>query len=169
MAVAVIVVGCCTNEVQARGGGREAGVLAKVVLHDDGGRTEWLDDRNERMTESRRYDALGNLVTRQIFRLDANGRAKEMMLMNAQNSIVARTRYGYDDFGRAKEQRTYNRRGVLIHQLIYKYDSKGRPLPPEERTMVDRSDKRTPQAPMAPLLTPSGKIKQREEAPDARR
>ncbi|QQL45198.1 hypothetical protein [Sulfuriroseicoccus oceanibius] len=145
-------------------GGREAGVLAKVVLHDDGGRTEWIDDKNERVTESRRFDALGNLVTKQIFKLDANGRAREMVLMNADNRIVARTRYGYDEFGRAKEQRTYNRRGVMIHQLIYKYDSNGNPLPPVERSMVDHQNKREPRAPMAPLLTPNGRIKQRVEA-----
>lgn len=143
---------------------RENGVVAKVVLHDDGGRTEWIDDRNNNSTESKRYDASGNLISRQIFRLDRMGRAISMDLFNSKNSIVARTRYAYDDFGRALEQRTYNRRGVLIHQLVYQYDKNGNPLAPQERTMSDHLNKREPQAPMAPLLTPNGRIQQRENA-----
>jgi len=85
-----------------------------------------------------------------------------MDLFNSKNSIVARTRYAYDDFGRASEQRTYNRRGVLIHQLLYQYDKSGNPMAPQERTMTDHLNKREPQAPVAPLLTPNGRIQQRE-------
>lgn len=143
---------------------REAGVVAKVVLHDDGGRTEWIDDKNNNTTESKRYDASGSLISRQIFKLDRMGRAISMDLYNSKNSIVARTRYAYDDFGRAREQRTFNRRGVLIHQLVYQYDKNGNPLAPQERTMTDPLNKREPQAPIAPLLTPNGRIQQRENA-----
>ena len=143
---------------------RENGVIAKVVLHDDGGRTEWIDDKNNNTTESKRYDGSGNLVSRQIFKLDRMGRAVSMDLYNSRNSIVARTRYAYDDFGRASEQRTYNRRGVLIHQMVYGYDENGRPLAPQERKMTDHLDHREPTAPVAPLLTPNGRIRQRVEA-----
>ena len=134
-------------------------VVAQIVLHEDGSRTEHVRNPQNRTLKTFTRQADGVLVRRNLFRLNAAGEPTACQIFDGADNLIYRVRYLYDDLGRLREEGTYNRAGKLVRRVVHRYDQNGKAKQPVAVNYPDAE--RQPIAPIAPRLTPGGLIRDR--------
>lgn len=138
-------------------------ILAQMLVGREGARTDIIRNPQARTLEVRTFDFQGEVVRRDLFRLNPSGEPVACQVFDRNGNLLYRIRYAFDKFGRKTEEGTYNKSGKMVRRAIYGYDANGKQLPPRVQTFVDTS--RQPIAPIAPQLTPNGKLRQPDPAP----
>ena len=133
-------------------------IIAQMLVGKEGARTDIIRNPQARTLEVRTFDFEGEIIRRDLFRTNAAGEAISCQVFDRKGNLVYRIRYAFDDFGRKKEEGTYNKAGKMVRRAVYSYDANGKQLPPRVQTFADPG--RQPIAPIAPQLTPGGKLRQ---------
>ncbi len=141
-------------------------IIAQMLVGREGARTDIIRNPQARTLEVRTFDFHGEVIRRDLFRLNPAGEPVACQVFDRKGNLLYRIRYAFDKFGRKTEEGTYNKAGKMVRRAIYNYDANGKQLPPRVQTFVDTT--RQPIAPIAPQLTPNGKLRQ-PEAPPANR
>ncbi len=140
--------------------GSDPTIVAQVVLHEDGRRTEHVRNPEARTIEAFTRDTAGVLVKRELFRLRSDGQPAQCHIYDGSGNLLFRALYRYDEHGRKLEEASYNRAGRMVRRVIYRYDEQGRPLQPIAQNIPDPSGSAPIIAPVAPQLTPEGLVAQ---------
>lgn len=143
-------------------------IVAQVVIHGDGRRTEFIRDPEDRTLETFTRTADGHLISKQKYKLNAAGEPLLCHIFDAQGALLYRVVYAYDNLGRPIAERTFNRKGRKVRDVVYGYDENGKAKQPVAVNYPDPDTPKTPRAPMAPVLTPDGKIPQSMGPSDGR-
>lgn len=136
------------------------GILARVVVHPDGRRTETVRSAEARTVETITRAPDGIVISREKVQLNAAGDPVYTFTYDAQGSLLYRTVHAYDNMGRKTGERTFNRKGRKVRDMIQGYDENGKAKKPVVMNYPDPDSPKVPDAPMAPVLTPQGKIRQ---------
>jgi hypothetical protein len=141
-------------------------IIAQMLVGKEGARTDIIRNPQARTLEVRTLDFEGVIIRKDIFRTNAAGEAVACQVFDRNGNLVYRIRYAFDKFGRKTEEGTYNKAGKMVRRAIYSYDANGKQLPPRVQTFADPD--RQPIAPIAPQLTPQGKLRQPDPAQNPR-
>ncbi|MFM7183106.1 MAG: hypothetical protein ACKO2G_16810 [Verrucomicrobiales bacterium] len=133
-------------------------IIAQMLVGKEGARTDIIRNPQARTLEVRTLDFEGVVVRKDIFRTNAAGEAVACQVFDRNGNLVYRIRYAFDKLGRKTEEGTYNKAGKMVRRAVYGYDANGKQLPARVQTFVDPG--RQPIAPIAPQLTPQGKLRQ---------
>lgn len=125
---ALLVVSATSVHAQKAGG---ASVNSRVVLHDDGTKTESMKDPVRRQQSETTYDTRGVVIAEKVFHLNENGDPMQGVIYDGGKNLVARVQFYFDDLGRVVEERCVNTRNEIFRRVIRRYDKSGKPLPPE--------------------------------------
>lgn len=101
-------------------------VWTRVVLHDDGSKTETRHDSNKRSLHQFTYDSNNVLTMKRVFRLDRRGKALSGVAFDGKSNLLFSMRYIFDKYGRLSEERIFNTKNVIIRRLIHTYDAEGK-------------------------------------------
>ena len=106
---------------------QEGGAPIKItsMLHNDGSRTDTQKDIDNRVSETKTYDASKKLIQHGVYALDENGNETEGVIYNAKDVIIARVSFKYDAQGHLSEQINKTPNGVVIQRLVYTRDALG--------------------------------------------
>ena len=135
-------------------------IIAQMLVGREGARTDIISNPQARTLEVRTLDSEGVIVRKDLFRTNATGEPMACQVFDRNGNLVYRIRYAFDKFGRKTEEGTYNKAGKMVRRAVYSYDANGKQLPPRVQTFADPG--RQPIAPIAPQLTPNGKLRQPE-------
>lgn len=141
-------------------------IIAQMLVGKEGARTDIIRNPQARTLEVRTLDFEGVIVRKDIFRTNAAGEPVACQVFDRNGNLVYRIRYAFDKFGRKTEEGTYNKAGKMVRRAVYSYDANGKQQPPRVQTFADPT--RQPIAPIAPQLTPNGKLRQPEPAANPR-
>jgi hypothetical protein len=141
-------------------------IIAQMLVGKEGARTDIIRNPQARTLEVRTFDFQGEIVRRDLFRTNAAGEAVACQVFDRNGNLIYRIRYAFDKFGRKTEEGTYNKAGKMVRRAVFSYDANGKQLPPRVQTFADPG--RQPIAPIAPQLTPGGKLRQPDPAPKSR-
>lgn len=141
-------------------------IIAQMLVGKEGARTDIIRNPQARTLEVRTFDFEGAVVRRDLFRTNAAGEAMACQVFDRNGNLIYRIRYAFDEFGRKKEEGTYNKAGKMVRRAVFSYDANGKQLPPRVQVFADPG--RQPIAPIAPQLTPGGKLRQPESARNPR-
>lgn len=144
----------------ARAVDRSNRIIAQMLVGGQGARTDIIRNPQARTLEVRTFDFEGVIVRRDLFRTNAAGEAVACQVFDRTGNLVYHIRYAFDKHGRRIEEGTYNKARKMVRRAVYSYDANGKQLPPRVQTFVDPG--RQPIAPIAPQLTPDGKLRQPE-------
>ena len=159
-AIFILVIGSAAAALPLRAQHNPDGILARVVMHKDGSRTETIRTPEARTVETIRRAADGAMISREKSQLNAVGNPVVSLIYDAQGGLLSRTDHVYDQMGRKAGERTFNRKGRKIRDVVYTYDQNGKANKPIARNYADPDTQREPAAPMAPVLTPAGRVTQ---------
>jgi len=159
--LAIAVAGICAFGPAVRADERK--IVAQLILHEDGSRTEHVRNPEARTLEAFTRDYSGVLVKREVFRLGPNGQPLQCQVFDGRGNLIFRALYSYDKMGRKQEERSFNRNGRMVRRVVYRYDANGRALQPIAQNIPDPTDPtagRQIVAPLAPQLTREGLVAQ---------
>jgi hypothetical protein len=142
-------------------------IVALMLVGKDGARTDIIRNPQARTLEVHTRDFQGNVIRRDVFRLNGTGDPVACQIYDAKGNLVYRVQYAFDKLGRKIAEGTYNKAGKMVRRVVYAYDANGKALKPQEQAFADTS--RQPLAPMAPEITPQGKLAQPPPKPGNKR
>jgi len=147
----VMLVGAMLPSLSAR----EASKVAQLLLNYNGTRTEHVRDVTARTLETLTRDPNGEIIKREIFRLNAQGEPVAATIYDPQGRPHFRVAYAYDELGRRMEEVTYNMQGHPVRRSVYTYDDSGKTSPKVVTTSLQGGNApRQPSAPVAPTIAP---------------
>lgn len=133
-------------------------IVAQMLVGKDGARTDIIRNPQARTLEVHTRDFQGNVIRRDVFRLNGTGDPVACQIYDAKGNLIYRVQYAFDKLGRKIAEGTYNKSGKMVRRVVYPYDANGKAMKPQEQSFADTS--RQPIAPMAPEITPQGKFAQ---------
>jgi len=135
--------------------GREASTIAQILLNANGTRTEHVRDVSARTLETLTRDNNGEIIKREVFRLNAQGDPIAATIYDPQGTPHFRVAYAYDELGRRAEEVTYDMRGQPVRRAVYTHDDSGnRPPTVVTTTLKGGTTPKQPTAPVAPNIAP---------------
>ena len=150
------------SAMAAPGADRADMIIAQMLVGKEGARTDIIRNPQARTLEVRTLDFEGVIVRRDVFRTNPAGEPIACQVFDRNGNLVYRIRYAFDKFGRKTEEGTYNKAGKMVRRAVFSYDANGKQLPPRVQSFADPG--RQPIAPIAPQLTPGGKLRQPDPA-----
>ena len=159
LTVLLVVTGFCQRAGAAPAAQADPNtIVAQMLVGKDGARTDIVRNPQARTLEVHTRDFQGNIIRRDVFRLNGTGDPVACQIYDAKGNLIYRVQYAFDKLGRKIAEGTYNKAGKMVRRMVYAYDANGKALKPQEQTFADTS--RQPIAPMAPEITPQGKFAQ---------
>lgn len=151
--------------VSARAGADLDKIVAQMLVGKDGARTDIIRNPQARTLEVRTMGFDGEIMRKDVFRLNAAGDPIACQIFDGRGNLLYRVLFAFDNMGRKKVEATYNKAGKMVRRAVFSYDANGKQLRPEVQTFADAN--RQPIAPMAPQLTPQGRLAQPMPGPAA--
>jgi len=96
-------------------------IKATTTLHDDGGRTELVNDPMERIGTATTYDGAGKLRQKAVYQLDGASQPVSGVFYDAKGKVVLKAVYRRDASNRLGESFEYAPNDKLIRRLVYEY------------------------------------------------
>ena len=123
--IALILALVATTSVSTAKWERSSDIWSRVVMHDNGKRTESYQNINTRNLREETYDQNNIVVKKRLFQLDKLGRPVNALVFDGNDNVVGRVQYVYDEYETLKEERLFNVKGQLLRRLFYGLEKGG--------------------------------------------
>lgn len=112
------------------------GPFVRILRGEDGSRTEFKREPNNRALTKRTFSAGGSLLMRTEYRMDEHGNPRSCRIFDGQGNELFKVRYGYDrSSGQLMEEQMFDARvkninpadnlEMPVRRFIYSYDANG--------------------------------------------
>jgi hypothetical protein len=129
------------------------GPFVRVLRGEDGSRTEFRREPNNRVLTKRTFSAGGSLVALTEYRMDERGNPRSCKIYDGKNNELFKVRYGYDrNTGKLMEEQMFDSRvrhlnpengeEMPVRRFIYTYDANGQRSKPIAIVLIG---KKTPE------------------------
>ena len=106
-------------------------IHARTTYHQDGSRTETVNDPETKVKTETTYDPRGVVISRHQYLLNERGQVTQGSIYDGAGNLVARSQSYFDDYGRVKESRLFNLQGECFQQSLYEYGTDGKAKKPK--------------------------------------
>lgn len=128
--------GWAQTAAETKAGWEAKGPFVRVLRGEDGSRTEFTREPNNRVLTKRTFSKAGNLEVRTEYRMDENGNPRSCKIYDGKNNELFKVRYGYDrQTGLLMEEQMFDSRvrhinpdngeEMPVRRFIYTYDANG--------------------------------------------
>lgn len=106
-------------------------IQARTTYHQDGSRTETVNDPETKVKTETTYDPRGVVTSRHQYLLNERGQVIQGSIYDGAGNLVARSQSYFDDYGRVKESCLFNLQGECFQQSLYEYGADGKAKKPK--------------------------------------
>jgi len=137
-AAVVLASGQATGQTAAdtSAGWESDGPFVRILRGEDGSRTEFKREPNNRALTKRTVTAAGSLLMRTEYRMDEHGNPRSCRIFDGQGNELFKVRYGYDRTSgllmeeqmfdaRVKNINPVDKQELPVRRFIYTYDANG--------------------------------------------
>lgn len=120
----------------SKAGWESDGPFVRIQRGEDGSRTEFKREPNNRVLTKRTFSAGGSLEVRTEYRMDEHGNPRSCRIFDGQGNELFKVRYGYDrTTGQLMEEQMFSsqvkninpadKQEMPVRRFIYSYDANG--------------------------------------------